>query len=102
MPVAVLTFFNMAPWSRFVRSSMLEVMRQDYVRTARAKGLIERVVIVKHALRNALIPFVTIVVLRSRLFSPARSSPRRCSPGRAWAACTTTPLSAATGTWRWR
>lgn len=63
MPVGVLTFFNMAPWSRFVRSSMLEVMRQDYVRTARAKGLYERVVIVKHALRNALIPFVTIVVL---------------------------------------
>ena len=54
---------NMAPWSRFVRSSMLEVLRQDYVRTARAKGLFERVVIMKHALRNALIPFVTIVVL---------------------------------------
>jgi peptide/nickel transport system permease protein len=64
MPVAVLTFAYMAGWSRFVRSSMLEVMRQDYVRTARAKGLFERVVIVKHALRNALIPFVTIVVLQ--------------------------------------
>ncbi len=63
MPVGVLTFFNMAGWSRFVRSSMLEVMRQDYVRTARAKGLFERVVILRHALRNALIPFVTIVVL---------------------------------------
>lgn len=63
MPVGVLTFFYMATWSRFVRSSMLEVMRQDYVRTARAKGLVERVVIVKHALRNALIPFVTIAVL---------------------------------------
>lgn len=63
MPVGVLTFFYMATWSRFVRSSMLEVMRQDYVRTARAKGLIERVVIVKHALRNALIPFVTVAVL---------------------------------------
>lgn len=63
MPVSVLTFFYMATWSRFVRSSMLEVMRQDYVRTARAKGLIERTVIVKHALRNALIPFVTIAVL---------------------------------------
>ncbi len=63
MPVAVLTFFYMATWSRFVRSSMLEVMRQDYVRTARAKGLVEKTVIVKHALRNALIPFVTIAVL---------------------------------------
>lgn len=63
MPVSVLTFFNMSTWSRFVRSSMLEVLRQDYVRTARAKGLWERVVIIKHALRNALIPFVTIAVL---------------------------------------
>ena len=64
MPLTVLVFFNTALWSRFVRSSMLEVMRQDYVRTARAKGLVERKVIVKHALRNALIPFVTIVVLQ--------------------------------------
>ncbi len=62
MPVTVLTLFNVAGWSRFIRTSMLEVLRQDYVRTARAKGLIERVVIAKHALRNALIPFVTIVV----------------------------------------
>jgi peptide/nickel transport system permease protein len=63
MPVFVLTIVNMAQWTRFVRSSMLEVMRQDYVRTARAKGMYERVVILKHALRNALIPFVTVVVL---------------------------------------
>jgi peptide/nickel transport system permease protein len=62
MPVAVLAMFTMAGWSRFVRASMLEVLRQDYVRTARAKGLIERVVIAKHALRNALIPFITLVV----------------------------------------
>ena len=64
MPLTVLTFFNTATWSRFVRSSMLEVLRQDYVRTARAKGLIERIVITKHALRNALIPFLTILVLQ--------------------------------------
>jgi peptide/nickel transport system permease protein len=62
LPVAVLTFISLAGWSRFIRGSMLEVLRQDYVRTARAKGLNERVVIVKHALRNSLIPFVTIVV----------------------------------------
>ncbi len=62
MPMTVLTLFTVAGWSRFVRGSMLEVLRQDYVRTARAKGLFERVVIAKHALRNALIPFVTIVV----------------------------------------
>lgn len=62
LPVAVLTIVNISFYSRFVRGSMLEVMRQDYVRTARAKGLMERVVIMKHALRNALIPFITIVV----------------------------------------
>ncbi|MCX7634109.1 MAG: ABC transporter permease, partial [Turneriella sp.] len=63
MPVFVLSMLSMAGWSRFMRSQMLEVLRQDYVRTARAKGLSERVVIVKHAMRNALIPLVTIVVL---------------------------------------
>lgn len=62
LPTAVLTIFNIAFYSRFVRASMLEVMRQDYVRTARAKGLGENIVILKHALRNALIPFITIVV----------------------------------------
>ena len=62
MPTSVLVLVSVAGWSRFVRSSMLEVMRQDYVRTARAKGLLENVVIFKHAFRNALIPFVTIVV----------------------------------------
>jgi peptide/nickel transport system permease protein len=64
MPTVVLSLLYMASWSRFMRSSMLEVLRQDYVRTARAKGLGERMVIVKHAMRNALIPIVTIVVLQ--------------------------------------
>ncbi len=62
LPVTVLTLINIAGWSRFIRASMLDVLRQDYVRTARAKGLREVTVIMKHALRNALIPFVTIVV----------------------------------------
>jgi len=62
LPVLVLTIFNIAGFSRFVRASMLEVLRQDYIRTARAKGLIERIVIARHALRNALIPFITIAV----------------------------------------
>ena len=62
LPTAVLTLLNISFYSRFIRASMLEVMRQDYVRTARAKGLNERTVIMKHALRNALIPFITIVV----------------------------------------
>jgi peptide/nickel transport system permease protein len=63
MPVTVLTIINVSFWSRFLRSSMLEVLRQDYVRTARAKGLREQLVINKHALRNALIPFITVLVL---------------------------------------
>ena len=62
LPVTVLTMVSVAGWSRYIRASMLEVLRQDYVRTARAKGLVERVVIMKHALRNGLIPFVTLVV----------------------------------------
>jgi len=63
MPVAVLTYFNMAGWTRYTRSSMLEVMRQDYMRTARAKGLSDRVVILKHGLRNGLIPIITLLAL---------------------------------------
>lgn len=63
LPVLVLTFFNMAAWARYTRTSMLEVLRQDYMRTARAKGLFERVVILKHGLRNALIPLITILAL---------------------------------------
>ena len=63
LPVAVLATFNTAAWARYMRSSMLEVIRQDYVRTARAKGNDERVVINKHAMRNALIPIITLVAL---------------------------------------
>lgn len=64
MPAGVLTFFNLATWSRYTRTSMLEVLRQDYMRTARAKGLQERFVILKHGLRNALIPLITILALQ--------------------------------------
>jgi len=63
LPVIVLAFVSIAGLSRYVRSSMLEVLRQDYVRTAWAKGLSQRVVILKHALRNALIPVTTILTL---------------------------------------
>ncbi len=63
MPLAVLTITSIAGWSRFLRASMLEVLRQDYVRTAWAKGLRQRAVIMKHALRNALIPLVTLMAL---------------------------------------
>ena len=61
LPTVVLTLISVASYTRYTRSSMLEVMNQDYVRTARSKGLSERVVIVKHAFRNALIPITTIV-----------------------------------------
>jgi len=64
MPVAVLALFQAASWTRYVRSSVLEVIRLDYVTTARAKGLPELRVVVKHILRNALIPVVTLVALQ--------------------------------------
>ena len=64
MPIAVLGLFQGASWTRYVRSSVLDVIRLDYVTTARSKGLAERAVIVKHALRNALIPVVTLVALQ--------------------------------------
>lgn len=60
LPVTTLTIVGVAGWSRYMRSSMVEVLRQDYIRTARAKGLSSRVVIFKHAMRNALIPVVTL------------------------------------------
>jgi peptide/nickel transport system permease protein len=63
LPVTVLSFLQIAGLSRYVRSSMLEVLKQDYVRTAWAKGLKQRAVILKHALRNALIPVITIITL---------------------------------------
>ncbi|HXJ49367.1 MAG TPA: ABC transporter permease, partial [Candidatus Acidoferrum sp.] len=63
MPATVLSFFYLSLWSRFTRSSMLEVLSQDYIRTARAKGMSERRVVYLHGLRNALIPLVTLVGL---------------------------------------
>lgn len=63
LPALVLSFLNIATWSRFTRSSMLEVVRTDYMRTATAKGLSRAVVILRHGLKNALIPVVTIVAL---------------------------------------
>lgn len=61
LPVVLLSYDGFAGLSRYMRSSMLEVLRQDFVQVARAKGLSERVVILKHALRNSLIPQVTIL-----------------------------------------
>jgi peptide/nickel transport system permease protein len=63
LPVLVSAFGGLAGLSRYMRANMLEVIRQDYIMTARAKGLSERVVIYKHALRNALLPVITILGL---------------------------------------
>ena len=63
LPILVATFGGLAGFSRYMRQSMLEVIRQDYIQSARAKGLAEHVVIGKHALRNAMLPLVTILGL---------------------------------------
>ncbi len=63
LPVFISAFGSLAGMSRYMRSSMLEIIRQDYILTARAKGLPERTVIYKHAMRNALLPVITILGL---------------------------------------
>jgi peptide/nickel transport system permease protein len=63
LPAISIAAISMAGYSRFQRASMLEVMHSDYLRTAKAKGLPRRTIIVKHALRNAMIPIVTLVSL---------------------------------------
>jgi peptide/nickel transport system permease protein len=65
-PAAVLGLWMTATWSRYTRSSVLEVVGQDFVRTARAKGLRERTVLLRHTLRNALIPLITLAGLEFR------------------------------------
>ncbi len=63
LPATVLGLGIIASWSRYLRSSMLEVLQQDYLRTARAKGIADRTVVLKHALRNAVVPLVTVIAL---------------------------------------
>jgi peptide/nickel transport system permease protein len=63
MPVICFTYGSLAYYSRFIKSNMQEVIRQDYIRTAKAKGLGERSILVKHAFRNTLIPLVTLIGL---------------------------------------
>jgi peptide/nickel transport system permease protein len=72
LPVATLTLASVAGYTRFLRAALIEAMRQDYVRTARAKGNPERRVLLRHALRNALVPVVTVIALSfGSLFSGA-------------------------------
>jgi peptide/nickel transport system permease protein len=63
LPATVLSFLYLSIWSRFVRSSMIEVLSQDYIRTARAKGMTDRRAVYVHALRNSIVPLVTLVGL---------------------------------------
>jgi peptide/nickel transport system permease protein len=63
LPASALALAQIAGWTRFIRSSMLETVNQDFVRTARAKGLAERAVVYRHAFRNAMLPLVTLVGL---------------------------------------
>lgn len=63
MPIAVLALFQIGALTRFVRASMLENLQMDFARTARAKGLTERTVVIRHVLRNSLIPIVTLIAL---------------------------------------
>jgi peptide/nickel transport system permease protein len=63
MPAFVLAFVQTAAWTRYIRSQMLEVLRQDYMRTAEAKGLMSRVVVYRHGLRNAILPLITLCAL---------------------------------------
>jgi ABC-type dipeptide/oligopeptide/nickel transport system permease component len=79
MPVMVLGLRQRRQISRYMRASMLDNLQQDYVRTARAKGMGERVVVLRHVLRNSLIPVVTVIALACPRSSAARSSPSRSS-----------------------
>ena len=63
LPVFVLTVRNLASWNRYIRASLIEVTGQDYIRTAKSKGLTNMRVLTVHALRNALLPFITVVAL---------------------------------------
>jgi peptide/nickel transport system permease protein len=63
LPVTVLSLASVARYTRYLRASMLEVLNQDYVRTARAKGLASRVVLWRHAFKNAVLPMITLIML---------------------------------------
>ena len=63
LPAVTLSLVQLAGWTRYIRSEMLEVIRLDYVRTAQAKGLAERVVLISHAFRNAVLPLITLIGL---------------------------------------
>jgi peptide/nickel transport system permease protein len=99
LPAVTLAAFPMALVARLTRSSMLEILGRDYIRTGRAKGLAERAVVLRHALRNAAVPVLTVSGCRSAPCSGARSSPNRSSRGPGWASSWWTRYSSATSRW---
>jgi len=87
LPVVSLALSILAWNARLIRSAMLDVMQQDYIRFARAKGVPDWRLYLRHALKNALIPALTITGCSSATLSVGRSSSRTSSPGRGWGAC---------------
>ena len=101
LPVVSLALYPMAYITRLTKTSMLDALSQDYVRTARAKGVPQVKVIFKHALRNALIPVITYVGPWSRPSSPVRWSLKTSSPSAAWAASSSAASTTATTRSSW-
>jgi len=98
LPALALSTIPLAIVARMTRSSMLEVLRQDYIKTARAKGLSETKIVLKHALRNGLIPVVTVVGLQFGILMGGAILTETVLPGPAWANGFSTVLSRET-TW---
>ena len=99
LPVATLSFGFIAGYSRYIRSTMLEAMGQDYIRTAKAKGLPQREIVYIHALKNAAIPIVTIVAWTYPSCWVERSSQSASLDGRGWVACSWTMSPGPTLRW---
>ncbi len=96
LPAITLGLYQMTLIMRLVRSEMLEVLRQDYIRFARARGLRSRVVNFRHALKNTMVPVVTVIGLQLGAIMLSRSLPKPCSNGPAWACCSSTPSNSST------
>lgn len=82
LPVLALVMLRAGSLTRYFRASMLDVVKMDFIRTARAKGLRERTVILKHALRNALLPIITLLGFELPGLFSGGSSPKKCLTGR--------------------
>jgi peptide/nickel transport system permease protein len=90
LPILCIALLVLAGYSRYMRSSAMETLAQDYIKTARAKGLPERLVLFRHLLRNACLPMITLIGLPSRRCSRVTSSPSSSSTTPASACCSTT------------